>query len=454
MAHRPSTLLGIITLSIATGSLLFFGALLSGATLIQSLALGATPLLPMLLIASPFTLLEFLLIVRPSLDRLSEFFVFPVPFTQDLTLTLAQAFGAVVVVLGIAFFLRFRKVLFHTPLSLPFLVLLASGAITLSYSIEPQSTLYEMFRLFSIFFIFALAYHVVDTERRFLRLLIVVLLSCVVPIASAWVQFFLGIGYTDSEFSVPRIFGTFTHPNILALYLIVAAAAAIILLTYFKTKPARLLTGMTLGITLVTLIFTYARAAWGTFFIFAGLVALFKYPKILPLLIIIPLFAFFASPAIQDRVEDALEYNPTGSLAWRVTLWDDMMTKTFQDERQWYGYGMGSFESAAEDLRGLRFTVNDPHNEFVRSFVEGGYPGLAIFLFFSIAPLWILFVRRRELTGDQQFIERGKTTLLFLLCLLTALLILSFTDHVLRSTMVQWILFAMVGGALRVYGRK
>jgi hypothetical protein len=251
------------------------------------------------------------------------------------------------------------------------------------------------------------------------------------------------------------MYGTFTHPNIFALYLVVASASGFLLWTIAKKSYEKTLAIFGLTTILITFLFTYARAAWGAFLIFAGLFALAKKPILLPILIVLPIAVFFLSPAIQDRVEDTLDPSPANSFSWRVTLWHDTISKTFSEGKSLFGYGLGTFESVAEDLRGSRFDVHNPHSEFVRSFVEGGYVGLFVFLIFSFAPIIIIarqyFALRHMPSSEMN--SSAQTIFLILGCLFSSLLLLSFTDHVLRSTMAQWALFAMLGGALRVYGK-
>jgi len=447
---------GAIALGISVASSIFLALLVTGAALSQSIAVSIAPILFILLFTSPFAFLSTLLLIRPSLDRMSEFFTLPIPFAQDVSITLAQAIGASVVLLGVVFFFQFRKRIVRIPLFSIFTLLLVWGALTLFYSIDPTQTLYELFRLFSIFFVFALGYFTISNEKRFQTLLGIILLSCAIPILAGWWQFINGIGYTDSEFSIARMYGTFAHPNIFALYLVVASAAGAILFSIAKRQSEKAFAAFGLLAILATLLFTYARGAWGAFLAFTGLFVLIKKPKIIPLFAIFPLVAFLFFPVVQNRVEDILHPSSTSSFSWRLTLWHDTISQTFSEGKQLLGHGLGTFETLAENLRGSRFDVHNPHSEFVRSFVEGGYAGLLVFLVFSLAPFIVItrnFLNARsEPTSEQT--KNAQTVFLILGCLFVSLLLLSFTDHVLRSTMAQWTLFAMLGGALRVYGKQ
>lgn len=428
---------------------LFIGSLFSGFSIINSLLLGILPWPFFLLFVSPLALLFALLLIRPSLDRLSEILSFPIPFDSERFITIAQAFGLLTVILGILYLLPKIKSVWKIPLVFPFSLMLLWGIGTFSYSINISQTFYEILRLFSIFFIFLLAYLTVNTHKKFLWLLLASIASAFVPIITGIYQFIFNIGYVDDAFSIPRIYGTFAATNIFALYLVVILAMILLLFFLVKSKEAKFFSLMVFFSTFIILFLTYSRAAWASFFAFLGVLTLVKYPKMLPILIILPLLLFALSETVQDRVTEALTFTPYSSLMSRVTIWNDTIHQTFSDDKTLFGYGLNTFEIVAENIRGDRFNVNAPHSEFVRSFVEGGIVGLLVFLFFSFAPVYVLW----------QYWQKNKNTVsgdIFLLLgsLCIALLLLSFTDHVLRSTMVQWILWAVLGGALRVYGDK
>ncbi len=436
----------IITLIASVG--LIIVSLFLGLSITGSVLAGLFPWSFFLLLYSPYLLLFSLIFIRPSLDRLSEILNFSMPFDPTRIITVAQAFGLLTVFLGILYLApRIQKVL-NVPLFYPFLVLLLWGTGTLLYSVSFSQTLYEILRLFSILFIFLLSYFVINTKERFFKLLLISSLSAIIPIATAMYQFIFNIGYVDDAFAVPRIYGTFAHPNIFALYLVVVLAALLLMFFTYTKERAKNISLVAFFTVTAILIMTYARAAWATFFLFLGLIASVKYFKILPALLLIPIVLFLALPSIQGRITEGLNLGPSSSLAWRITIWNDTIHKTIADQNTLLGYGLGTFEIIAESVRGIRFVVNAPHNEFVRSFVEGGVVGLAVFLFFSFAPIFILY---KNWKASKTPVEHD--TFLILLCLTISLLLLSATDHVLRSTMVQWILWAMIGGALSVYGR-
>jgi O-antigen ligase len=332
------------------------------------------------------------------------------------------------------------------PLLIPIALFLLWGILTLVYSQNPYATIYESIRLASIFFIFLLSYTIIHSKKQFNNLLLIILASLIIPILVGAYQFVFGIGYVDNAFAVNRMYATFAHPNIFAFYLVVASASALLLTFHHPHKKVQWLAWVSFFIIIATLVATYARAAWLTFFAFFGLYAVIKKPRILPVLIILPIILFFLVPTIQDRVLESFSFSPSSSLVWRLTIWDDTIRYTLQENRMLQGYGLNTFESVAENLRGINFAVNQPHSEFVRAFVEGGIIGVLVLALYFIAPLKSFATHALSASNKHQ-----KEIFLILTCLWIALMLLSITDHVIRSTSVQWILWAMIGGAFGAF---
>ncbi len=163
-------------------------------------------------------------------------------------------------------------------------------------------------------------------------------------------------------------------------------------------------------------------------------------------MILIPIFILALSGTLRERAIQSFDLNPDSSIAWRLTLWSDNIRKTFIDGREWYGYGLETFPSASEELRGIVLGSNDAHNDFVKFFIEGGYIGLASF----IAYLGLLFfplVRSYRNTPGKDV----KTIFGVLIVLLIAIEFSALSDNVFRNTPLWIIFFAAAGGALGAF---
>ncbi len=397
-----------------------------------------------LLFKNPIFLLGALIVIRMSLDYSSQFITLSL---FERTLSLSQFLGAGIAVLGILFILFHGRALGRFPLLLPYGLVILWGLGTLAYSIAPATSLQETLRVFDLLVIGFMAYATVERYRDYRFLLMAIFVSSILPILFGIYQFVFGIGLTDENVSAIRIFGTFSHPNVFSLYLfVVAAVASIYFLVYARQDRARLLSGLYLGLVLVTLLLTYARIAWISLFVFAFLIALWRYRFLLFPLILLPLVLTAFVPAVNERVMEALHPTPDSSIVWRQNLWHDMILKTNLEDRHWLGSGMDTFRVSAEQLRGERFGSNESHNDFVKFYVDGGIVGLSVLILYLIT-LTFPVAKVRRLTPSHSL--KNMATLLLLLVL--TLVIASLSDNVFKNTPVQWILAVVMGGFLALY---
>ncbi len=393
---------------------------------------------------NPLFLLATLIVIRMSLDYSSQFITFSL---FDRVVSLSQILGLGIAGLGMLFVLFHLRPLGRYPLLLPYGLLIFWGLSTLTYSIDPTSSAQEVLRIFDLFSIGFIAYASVERYRDYRTLLRAIFISSLLPIVFGLYQFLFGIGLVDENVSAIRIFGTFSHPNVFSLYLFtVAAVASIYLLVYARKDQARLLTSLYLGLVLITLILTYARIAWIAFFVFATLIAIWRYRFLLLPLILLPIVLMTFIPAVNERVSEAFHPTPDSSIVWRQNLWHDMILKTNLEERVWLGSGVDTFRVSAEQLRGGRFGSNESHNDFVKFYVDGGIVGLSVFVFYLLT-LAFPVINVRRLTPSHSL--KNMATLLLLLLL--TLIIASFSDNVFKNTPVQWILAVVIGGFLSLY---
>ncbi len=436
---------GLFALSITLSAVFGISAwlLLAGILFILSL---------ILLVKRPFLLLCLLIIARMSLDYSAEYFTFTF---FDISISLSQLLGIGVAILGIINIITHRKALWNFQLSVPFLILFLWGSFTLTYSLASYSTLYELLRLFDLFALGFLAYTAIQKTADFKKLLLTFFISGILPTAFAIYQWVLGIGIQDEAFSVPRIFGTFSHPNVFSLYLFSLIVFACLYFLVFvraphpnqiqtNLSPKELLLLGLLGVLALMLFFTYARVAWIALFVFAFLLSLFRFRKLLIPLIILPLVLFTFSQNFQERVLESFTRRPDSSIVWRQNLWHDVVTNSIQDGNFWLGSGMNTFPLVSENLRGISFGSNDPHNDFVKFFVEGGALGLAVYVLYLIS---ISFILLKNYFHNR---EQPPLHLAFFILILFffTLELASLSDNVFKNTPVLWLFFIALSGLL------
>lgn len=433
--------LGLFTLSV-TFSLVFgisFWLLLSGILFILSL---------ILIVQNPLLLLSLLIIARMSLDYSAEYFTFTF---FEIPVSLSQFLGISIAALGVIIIILHRKQLFNFQLVIPALILLLWEGFTLSYSISPYETLQEALRFFGFFTLGFLAYISVKKIDDFKKLLLAFFVSGILPVAFALYQWIFGIGIQDDAFSVPRIFGTFSHPNVFSLYLFALIVFAWLFFIIFARSPQKkLITFCMLGIFTIVLFLTFTRVAWLALFIFTFLLALFRYRFLLFPLVLLPLVLFTFSQNFQERFSETFAQRPDSSIIWRKNLWRDVTTESIQSGNLWFGSGMNTFPIVSENLRGITFGSNDSHNDFIKFFVEGGIVGLIIYLIY-ISSIFFILIKNYFQVHKQSVLQLSSGALFLFFLVIT---IASLSENVFRHAPVQWLFFSAFGGLLSLTKSK
>lgn len=403
-----------------------------------------TGLLTLLLFYRPLSALFLLVVIRMLLDYPSERFF--ITILDSYILSFSQVIGIIILLAGIIYLAGNSSKLKKLPLKIPILFYFLFLAFTSIYSIDTFSTIKELSRLFDLMFLFFLSFITINSKERYNSLLKVIIFSSLVPVAVGIYQYIFHIGYTDAIFSTPRIFGTFSHPNPFSLYLVSIVAA--MLIYYFLNKNIKTGTFVAILIPfyLLVILLTYTRVAWIAILIFLVALGMFKFRKSLVFMLVIIITMYIFSPSVQERANEAIYQSPGNSISWRLALWKDSIAEILTNKRQVLGYGANTFEIVTENRQGLKRGSVAAHNDFVRSFVEGGYVGLMVFLFYLAYILIYLFNRYRKSNNSE-----SRVVFLILTSLFFAIVIASFTDNIMRNTPLQWIFWIILGASLRVF---
>jgi O-antigen ligase len=413
-------------------------------SLLLPILLGSAIGLFILFHERPLIFLAVLIIARMSLDYSSQYISFSF---YDITLTLSQILGLGVALVGVYCLYIYQSSLQSFKLTAPFALIILWGIFSLLFSVAPGSSLTEIIRIFDFFVIAFLAFLFVKTKADYNFLLKALFLSALIPSVVALYQYINNIGFSDADVSIPRIFGTFAHPNTLSLYLFTMLVVCTLYYTWNeKTLDDRhrfffFAGSFFLGF---LLFLTFARVAWIITFFFILVMAVTKARKLLVPLILIPLILILLSTSFQDRIRESLSPDPDSSIVWRQNLWADVIQKTAQDDRRLTGSGINTFPLITENLRGPLLGSNDAHNDFVKFYVEGGIIGLFIFCLYLFLLFHILFQVKKTVPVESPLLQITSIMIVFLACLTLA----SLSDNIFKNTPVQWIFFALYGALL------
>ncbi|MEA2113742.1 MAG: O-antigen ligase family protein [Patescibacteria group bacterium] len=416
-----------------------------------------------------FYFLLCLVLLRPSLDIIGqkEFYLY-----HNLpSFNFNAIIGCVVFITALFFILKNLKSIRSTPLFYPIFIFLGLIFLSIFFSLDYTSSIREFIRLSSIFFLYFLAYKLIESQKDWLLLLKIILISYIVPGAFAFIQLIGGFGLPDDFGGFNRIYGTFTHPNLFAFYtFFILGLILTLILTKNSLLPRRsglnsesspflsfpaisrkhrsnvICLQIAAIILTLLLLATYTRSALACLMIFILIFGIFKYRKLLLGSLMFFALLYLFSDIFQQRIWELISLDPYGSVIWRFRLWRDIIPVSLW--QPWLGYGSGTFNQLVEYYRGFKWGSLEAHNDYLKIFVENGILGLATYLWLIVVLLFSLSKKFIKSIGKEKIMALG----IFTICL--SLFIASFFDNILRTTALQWNLWILLGAWLRQEIRK
>lgn len=291
--------------------------------------------------------------------------------------------------------------------------------------------------------VFAIALHIVRSDRDFERIVDVIILSSLPPAVTALAEIALNAGSLGGF----RLKATFMHPNILAFYLVVV----ITLLFYRLKSDARLPEAMRLamwsylGLLLAFLVFTQTRSAWAGCLVVFAVYAVFHERRWLLYLLLAPALAFLV-PGVRDRLLDLAsgnvhaDYAKLNSFAWRVLLWQNAV-EWMRPLEAVFGLGLKSFSHYSPRFFALSAGISfNAHSAYVQWFFETGALGVA-------CAAWLYY---RVLSVLKAGFHANRLRGLLMITLAIEYLVVSFSDNMLDYLSLDWYFWGVMGAACAV----
>lgn len=320
------------------------------------------------------------------------------------------------------------------------------AAASLLWSFDPSASLVELARLASFLAAFILGLGLIKDNKDLTDLIKVIILSALIPVAVAANQFLSHSGLVEGDQN--RLFGTFAHPNMLAFFLsLIITLAVFIGLNLKKTRVEMYWYWLLALVFTITLFFTYTRGAYLVLLAIIFIVGSLKFRKFLLFSLAFLFVLYFASNTISDRFNSIFQFDPYGSISWRVGLWRDELSYVNREPIK--GYGAGLAQAVIAQNRDWRLGSTEPHNDFLRVALDGGLVGLSLYLLLIVSLLWQL--------KDNYFktsAPKLKMINLFILAFALSLYALSFGDNILNDSALQWSWWALLGGLIAVQSKK
>ncbi len=434
----------------STGILLIIGILgIFVITLTQTLSIvTVVGLLLVLFIIASFLykpLFGFLTIVilRTFVDFFSSYFSLSI--TENIQLNIASIFALLLIVLSIIFIALYWNFIPKIYLIAPFLLFIGFSIISIFYSIDKTATIQEAIRLISIFLSFITAY-ILTLKISQAREIIVstILISAIVPIMFAIYQFMTNSGITDSTGTEGRLFGTFTHPNAFASFLLLLVAILTYKIFAINIKyPERNFSKVLIFFVITILILTFSRGSWLALLIFFTIFSLIKAPKLLFIIFSFIVLLFFTSQTVHDRIEDI--YNPpsNSSIRWRIKQWKNAISAWQLSPI--YGYGSGTEIKIHEQELGFHAGNPYTHNDFIKSLQETGIIGFILFVFLILTTILFLIKQYHDIKKTDE-----KLFVLVVLLFFISEIVFGMSSNIWRGTAVEWLIWTLVASALSI----
>lgn len=377
-----------------------------------------------------------LLVFRTTFDYLgSEQELFKI---SSISISFTFLMGVILIGLASLELFKHRHELKKLSLFWPWLFFLGATIFLSFFSFDKQASLINFFRLLSFFSAFVFGYFIFNTSKKLTDLARVIIFSAIIPAGVSWWQLINRTGFYDGERW--RLVGTFTHPNMLAIYLVLVISLTLfVALNLRKNAVERIPYALLVIFFSIPLLFTYTRVAWLALAFILFSVGVYRFRKLLLISILSVFLLYLFAPFFQDRVATLTSIGTTDSSSWRLDLWRDIWV--YIKNSPWFGYGPGT---AAVFLgRNIpRLLVDtEPHNDYLRIWLESG-----IFVLLSYIWIFIDYLKRMWRGFKLEHRPRLKMLIFFLIFFTISLGGASITDNIIKDAVMQWEFWALSGG--------
>jgi O-antigen ligase len=320
-----------------------------------------------------------------------------------------------------------------------------TGYLSVIASSRPLISLLEAIRVSAVAVMLAVMEILLVDRAAIKRLVVAIYLSAVIPVGLTLFQIALHKPqFTSGGFG--RYQGTFSQPNPFAIYLTMLIIMGAALLPHLKIR-VRILMLLLIAASVVCLYHTYTRSAWVAAVIGIVAVAVIGRRKVLMGALFVSLVVgLLAVPTISQRFLDLASVaggssvnaagNTSNSLVWRFSYWTEVLPLANDNPVTGIGLRMSSF---------LTNQAKEPHNDFLRAYVETGIVGVIAYLALLLS---MIMVARQGLKesgpGFDHSIAVG-----FAGCVI-AFVLISIVSNVITEVIVLWYYVAFAAAAYAV----
>lgn len=364
----------------------------------------------------------------------------------NLTKVGGIGFGALLNLLVVVYFIYVcLKEKFVVPRSFIFVwgAFVVIGLYSILQSPETLTSLRSFFGVLTYFSIFNMVYYFCRKESDVTFLIMFIVLSSVVPFLFSVFEFALPAGSTTKDGF--RLFGSFSHPNIYAFYLVLIASLCFFSINQRYLYFPRLFITVAkfiLATSLIFLILTKTRSAWLAFVVVITIYGILYNRRYILYLILIAIVAMLI-PSIQERILEVFSGNSVDDLAtgeslnsyaWRKVVW--AASWEFILQKPFFGHGYDTFSYYFLDFFPLEEKKGyDAHNTYVQIAFDMGFLGVIAYVSIFLTVLYRVF--------RIFYIDRSGGAVI--IGLIASYLVVGYSDNMLFYLSYNWYFWLVLG---------
>lgn len=381
-----------------------------------------------------------LIVLRTASDFLTDTEIFSL---GHLSVNFTSLVGAVALIFAAVVFFRNKAWQEKIPLLFNWVIWLGLALVLIMSSLSPAVSLTEYLRWSSFFSLFILGFCLFRNGRQTTLLLKTLVFSSLIPTAVALWQALSGQEFFDGERW--RVSGTFTHPNMLAFYLVFVITLTLFVFLTLRKETVQKYFYLLLSLPLITaLILTYTRGAWVALLVVIFLIGLARYRLFLISVLGLAFILYALFLPFQERASSLISFSASDSTVWRLDLWRDAWG--YAQNNLLLGTGPGTAPLVIAANRPPDLGSSEPHNDYIKVILETGLVGLAIYVTLIAALFWHLWRGFRL-----EKLPRRRLLFLFMLIFSVGLYLASIGDNILKDSSLQWSFWSLIGALMYSY---
>lgn len=276
-----------------------------------------------------------------------------------------------------------------SPLRLALVSLVVAGAISVLGSQDRLVSLLEVLRIASVVMMYVVLEQIISTPQALRRTLTAVYVSTLFPLGYTLVLLLLGNPPSEDKGSFLRLTGPFSQSTTFGRYLAFMIIFGLAVFPYLGRR-AKVAVGSALGLSGVFLLLTLTRGALvGAAVGIVVVLVVQRRKRVLWGMLVAVVAALVFVPGLAGRMSEVTASRdvgaaPTGNtLVWRLDYWTEVLPLANSNPITGIGLNMTQYNTSAE---------KQPHNDFIRAYVETGILGLSTY----VGSLWALVALGRR----------------------------------------------------------